>query len=84
MARQKNYNEKLENLQNEILATEQKLRSLYDERENLEKERDMNEIANIYKTMRENNVTVEQLFASVQKPKRQYNKKSKNNNVAEA
>ena len=77
MARPKNYNEKLESIEKEILATEQKLRSLYDEREETQKEREMNEIANIYKTMKENNVTIEQLFASVQKPKRPYNRKPK-------
>lgn len=84
MARPKNYDEKLENIEKEITATEQKLRTLYDEREEMQKEREMNEIANIYKTMKENNVTIEQLFASVQKPKRPYNRKPKTENTADA
>ena len=77
MARPKNYVDKLTNLEGEIEATERKLRTLYEERDNLQKEKDMVEIQSIYKIMRENGVTVEQLFASVQKPKRPYNRKPK-------
>jgi uncharacterized coiled-coil DUF342 family protein len=77
MARPKNYVDKLTNLENEIDATERKLRTLYEERDELQKEKDMSEIQNIYKMMRDNGVTVEQLFASVQKPKRPYNRKPK-------
>ena len=81
MARPKNYIDKLANLENEINATEQKLRTLYDERDNLQKEKDMSEIQNIYKMMCENGVTVEQLFASVQEPKSPYNRKPKTETV---
>lgn len=77
MARHKNYTDKIENLNNEISATEQKLRTLYEERDSMQKEKEMSEIENIYKTMKQNNVTIEQLFASVQKPKRPYHKKPK-------
>lgn len=81
MARPKNYVDKLTNLENEIDATERKLRALYEERDELQKEKDMSEIQNIYKMMRDNGVTVEQLFASVQKPKRPYNRKPKTETV---
>lgn len=77
MARPKNYVEKLANLENEITATETKLRTLYNERDELQKERDMNELQTIYKTMKDSGITIEQLFASVQRPKRQYNKRPK-------
>ena len=77
MARPKNYVERLANLENEIEATERKLKTLYEERDSLQKEKDMNELQNIYRVMKENGVTVEQLFASVQRPKRPYNRKPK-------
>ena len=77
MARPKNYVEKLANLENEISATETKLRTLYDERDELQKEKEMSELQTIYKTMKDAGITVEQLFASVQKPKRPYNKRPK-------
>ena len=77
MARPKNYSEKLQNIEKEIESTENKLRTLYDEKDELQIEMEMTEIQNIYKQMKDTGITVEQLFASVQKPKRPYNRKPK-------
>lgn len=84
MARPKNYTDKIETLNTEITNAEQKLRNLYDQRDTMLKEKEMNEIENIYKKMKASNITVEQLFASVQKPKRPYNRKPKTEKTVEA
>lgn len=77
MGRPKNYSEKISNINTEISATEIKLRTLYEERDNLQKEMELNEVQNIYKAMKDAGITTEQLFASIQRPKRPYHRKNK-------
>lgn len=78
MARVKQFDTQLKNLEIEIENTENKLKKLYSEKEELCKSKDLQDINNIYKQMKESGITIEQLFASVQKPKRAYNKKNTN------
>ena len=76
--RVKQFDTQLKNLEIEIENTENKLKKLYSEKEELSKSKDLQDINNIYKQMKESGITIEQLFASVQKPKRAYNKKNTN------
>ena len=80
MGRPKNYVDKIANINLEIEATEMKLRNLYEERDELQKEMELNEVQNIYRAMEDAGITVEQLFASVQKPKRPYTRRVKTEN----
>lgn len=81
MARPKKYDSIINEVMNEIEATEKKLRELYEKRDEIEKEKEMQAVESLYKAMKTSGMTVEQMLAKFQPQKRSYNRKPREENA---